>query len=40
MRLAALGLVLVLALVLVTGWTAFGKRAQGFRQARVAASPE
>jgi L-ascorbate metabolism protein UlaG (beta-lactamase superfamily) len=40
LRLAGLGLLAALALALFTGWTAFGKRAEGERQARVAASPE
>ncbi len=39
-RLALFGLLLVLAFVLVTGWTAFGRRTQGERLARLRASPQ
>ena len=40
LRLAGAGLLIAMLLALALGWTAFGKRADGPRQARVAASPQ
>ncbi len=40
LKLAGAGVVLALTVGLVLGWTSFGKRADGARRARMAASPE